>query len=182
MLFPKHCCSLRFEYWPNIETFCFWETLLGYFGDEVRSQNSFGVSPYIRKNFLNINLSCIFDFDQFKGHFGFFWAVSGYFGIGVGSENYWYILSTFVFWVTQKSPHKSEKNHFLSIALSCVFISDQFKGHIGSCILSTFVFWVTQNSLHFQYWPNQGHLGLFGAIFGSFGVGVRSEMCIGVSS
>ena len=109
MLFPKHCCSLRFKYWPNIETFCFWETLLGYFGDEVRSQNSFGVSPYIRKKFLNINLSCIFNFDQFKGHFGLFWAVSGYFGIGVGSENYfgvyWYILSTFVFWVTQNSLH-----------------------------------------------------------------------------
>ena len=33
--------------------------------------------------------------------------------------------------------------------------------------------------MHFRYWPIQGHLG---AIFGSFGVGVRSEICIGVSS
>ena len=50
------------------------------------------------KNFLGINLSCLFNFDQFKGHFG---AVSGYFGVGVGSENYFgvylYILSTIVF-------------------------------------------------------------------------------------
>ena len=80
---------------------------------------------------------------KIKGHFGFFWAVSGYFGVGVGSENYFGVYSY---------------------------------------LLSTFVFWVTQNSLHFQYWPNQGHLWLLGAIFGSLWVRVRSKMCIGVSS
>ena len=163
MLFPKHCCGLRFKYWPNVETFFFWYTLLGYFRGKVRSENSFGVYPYIRKIFLSINSSCLFNFDQLKGHFGLFGTVSGYFGVGVGSENYFevysYILSTFVYWVTQNSLHfqywpiqghlglfgaifgsfrvweRSEiyislliykKNHFLSIALSCVCIFDQF--------------------------------------------------------
>ena len=74
---------------------------MGYFGGEERSENSFGVSPYIRKKILSIYLSCLFNFDQFEGHFGLFGAVPGYLGVGVGSENYFgvysYILSTFVF-------------------------------------------------------------------------------------
>ena len=114
-----------------------------------------------QKKILSIYLSCLFNFDQFEGNFGLFGAVPGYLGVGVGSENYFgvysYILSTFVFWVTQNSLHfrywpiqghlgaifgsfgvgvRSEicigvssyirKNHFISIALSCAFIFDQF--------------------------------------------------------
>ena len=123
---------------------CFWETLLVYFGGEVRSENRFGVSPYIRKKIFEALIYLAFlILTNFRVILGFFGAVSGFFGVRVGSENYFGVYSY---------------------------------------IISTFVFWVTQNSLHFQYWPIQGHLGLFVTIFGSFRVGVRLEICIGVSS
>ena len=38
---------------------------------------------------LSFVLSCIFNFDQFKGHFKLFGFVSGYFEVGVGSELFW---------------------------------------------------------------------------------------------
>ena len=67
----------------------------------ISGRKKSGLLSYIRKKFLSIYLSCLFNFDQFEGHFGLFGAVPGYLGVGVGSENYFgvysYILSTFVF-------------------------------------------------------------------------------------
>ena len=138
--FSKHCFILRFYFWPILGSFwAFWDCVglfwvwdgLFYGRGKVRKQ-FWSLLIYQKKNcLLSIVLSCILIFDQFKGHFGLFGAVSGYFGVGVGSENcFWDYLY----------------------------------------ILSNFVSWVTQNSLLFEFWPTQGHFGLFGlhwAILGS---------------
>ena len=153
----------------------FWETLLGYFGGEVRSENSFGVSPYIKKNFLSIYLSCLFNFDQFEGHFGLFGAVPGYLGVGVGSENYFgvysYILSTFVFWVTQNSLHFRYwpiQGHLGAIFGSfgvgvrseiCIGVSSYIrkKSFSKHCFILRFYFWPILGS----FWAFWDCVGLF---------------------
>ena len=140
---------------------------------------------YQKKNcLLSIVLSCILIFDQFKGHFGLFGAVSGYFGVRVGSENcfwvYLYILSNFVSWVTQNS---------------LLFQFWQTQGHFG-------LYWAILGSgkdqksvlvsLHISEknhflgftlsWPILRSFWAFWDCVVLIGVGERSKISFGVSS
>ena len=130
---------------------------------------------YQKKNFLSIYLSCLFNFDQFEGHFGLFGAVPGYLGVGVGSENYFgvysYILSTFVFWVTQNSLHFRYwpiQGHLGAIFGSfgvgvrseiCIGVSSYIrkKSFSKHCFILRFYFWPILGS----FWAFWDCVGLF---------------------
>ena len=130
---------------------------------------------YQKKKFLSIYLSCLFNFDQFEGHFGLFGAVPGYLGVGVGSENYFgvysYILSTFVFWVTQNSLHFRYwpiQGHLGAIFGSfgvgvrseiCIGVSSYIrkKSFSKHCFILRFYFWPILGS----FWAFWDCVGLF---------------------
>ena len=166
---------MRFKYSPNVETF-FLGNFIGLFWGWSKVRKQFWSLPiYQKKNFLSIYLSCLFNFDQFEGHFGLFGAVPGYLGVGVGSENYFgvysYILSNFVFWVTQNSLHFRYwpiQGHLGAIFGSfgvgvrseiCIGVSSYIrkKSFSKHCFILRFYFWPILGS----FWAFWGFIGLF---------------------